>query len=131
MHDMKFKGKKKANKYNNGAIRDNNEGKGSYELISPYANKRTAIVMQKGAAQKGERNWENGIPFSRLIQSIERHTQQIKMGCTDEDHAAHCRANIDMLMHEQEMIKMGILPKELDNLPHYEQKRENNNKKKY
>ena len=103
-----------------GEKRDNNEGKGAYELISPLALKRLAGVYERGALQKGARNWEKGIPFSRCIQSALRHTFQFLEGKRDEDHLMQACWNLIAVAHFEEGIKRGLLPKELNDLPNYE-----------
>ncbi|MEK6757724.1 MAG: dATP/dGTP diphosphohydrolase domain-containing protein [Nanoarchaeota archaeon] len=102
-----------------GAKRDNNEGKGAYELISPLALKRLALVYERGARQKGARNWENGVPFSRCAQSAIRHIFQFLEGMRDEDHLMQATWNLFAIAHYEECIKRGILPKELDDLKKY------------
>lgn len=102
-----------------GAKRDNPAGKGAYELISPFALKRLAQVYERGAIQKGARNWENGFPMSRAIQSALRHINQHLEGLKDEDHLAQACWNLFACMHFEEAIKKGILTKELNDLPDY------------
>lgn len=118
-HEMNFQGIEKADKYLNGAVRDNSTGKGAFELISPIAIERIAIVYEKGAKQKGERNWENGIPLGRFMQSAMRHMNQYLEGKRDEDHLAMAAWNIIGLIHTEEMIRRGVLPSSLNNLPSY------------
>lgn len=105
--------------FETGAKRDNPEGKGMYELISPLALKRLALVYERGAKQKGARNWENGFPMSRCLQSAIRHTYQYLEGMRDEDHLAQAIWNLMAAIHFEEMIKRGRLPKELNDLPNY------------
>lgn len=115
-YETKFK---KIQNYKTGAKRDSNVGKGAYELISPIALKRLALVYERGAKQKGARNWEKGIPFSRCIQSAIRHTFQYLEGRRDEDHLMQAAWNLFAIAHFEECINRGILPKELDDLPKY------------
>jgi len=103
----------------NGVKRDNNEGKGAYELISPLALKRLAQVYERGAKQKGGRNWEAGFPMSRCIQSALRHTEQYLEGMRDEDHLAQAAWNLFAAIHFEEQIARGNLPTELNDLPNY------------
>jgi len=102
-----------------GAKRDDNTGKGAYELISPLALKRLAGVYERGAKQKGARNWEHGIPFSRCMQSAIRHIFQYLEGMRDEDHLMQACWNLIAIAHFEECIKRGKLPKELNDLPNY------------
>jgi len=105
--------------YKTGAKRDNNKGKGAYELITPIGLKRLAIVYEKGATQKGDRDWEKGFPMSRALQSAIRHTYQYLEGQRDEDHLAQAVWNLMACIHFEEQIEKGKLPKELNDLPNY------------
>ena len=102
-----------------GAKRDSTTGKGAYELISPIALKRLAIVYEIGGTQKGKRNWEKGIPISRCVQSAIRHIYQYLEGMRDEDHLAQACWNLFAVMHFEEMIERKLLAKEFDDLPNY------------
>lgn len=102
-----------------GAKRDNNVGKGAYELISPLALRRLAKVYEKGIKNKGARNWEKGIPFSRCIQSAIRHIYQHLEGMRDEDHLMQACFNLFAVAHYEVAIARGLLPKELNDLPKY------------
>jgi len=66
------------------------------------------------------RNWEKGIPTSRLLDSGLRHAFQYLEGCQDEDHLAQAAWNFLALLHTEEMIERGVLPKELNDLPSYQ-----------
>ena len=114
---MKDSGKRDT--YNGGAVRDCRKGKGRFDLISPIALTRLAKVYEQGAEGKGERNWEDGIPLSRFIDSALRHINQYLEGMRDEDHLAQAMWNIGGLIHTEECIKRGILPEELNDLPSY------------
>lgn len=105
--------------FESGASRDNPEGKGAYELISPLALKRLALVYERGAKQKGDRNWEKGFPMSRCIQSALRHIEQYLEGLRDEDHLAAASWNLFAAIHFEEQIKRGNLPENLNDLPNY------------
>lgn len=96
------------------AIREPNEEKGRYDLISPFAMRRIAVHYQRGAAKYEDRNWEKGMPFSRYVDSAKRHLDQFVMGMTDEDHLAAACWNLIAIMHHQELGQM-----ELDDMPHY------------
>lgn len=117
--NTKFSGKK--NHYKGGATRDNNEGKGAYELISPFMIKRLAGVYERGAKNHGDRNWEQGVPFSRLLQSALRHTYQFLEGKRDEDHLGQAVWNLAAIMHFQ-----GLGREDLNDLPDYERERNSN-----
>ena len=105
--------------FSSGAKRDSSLGKGAHELISPIAITRLAKVYERGATQKGARNWEKGFPMSRGIQSAIRHIFQFLEGMRDEDHLAQASWNLFAVMHFEEGIERGILPKELNDLPNF------------
>jgi len=105
--------------FKSGAKRDNPVGKGAYELISPIAMLRLAKVYERGAVQKGARNWESGFPMSRCVQSAIRHVFQFLEGMRDEDHLAQACWNLFACMHFEEMIERGKLPKGLNDLPNF------------
>lgn len=106
--------------FTTGAVRGSQAGKPRIDLISPYAAERIGIVNAHGAENYGERNFEKGMPFSRVLASIERHLKDYKKGKADEDHLAQLAWNVIALLHLEEMVKRGLLPLDLDDLPHYE-----------
>jgi hypothetical protein len=85
-----------------GMVRDTREGKGRYDLITPFGLRRVAQLYERGAEKYKARNWEKGAPFSRFIDSCERHLEQYKMGITDEDHLAAVVWNALAIMHFEE-----------------------------
>jgi len=109
-------GKRKT--YDTGAIEEVKTGKGKYVLISPYMEQRLARIMEKGAIKYADRNWEKGMPFSRFIDSAQRHITQFKMGLLDEDHLGQAIFNLMAVMHFQDLGR-----KDLDDMPHYEEKK--------
>lgn len=96
------------------AFREPTDGKGRYDLISPFAIKRLAKHYENGAKKYADRNWEKGIPFSRYVDSAKRHLDQFVMGMENEDHLAAAVWNLCCIMHHQELNQT-----ELDDLPHY------------
>ena len=58
-----------------------------------------------------------GIPLSRFLDSAKRHLDQFVEGQEDEDHLHQCLWHLMGLSHTQEMIRRGILPEELNDLP--------------
>lgn len=98
------------------AEREPTEGKGRFDLISPFALSRLARWYELGAGKYSDRNWEKGgIPFSRYTDSAMRHLNKFLMGMTDEDHLAAAAWNIFCMMHFQERGE-----KRDDDLPHYQ-----------
>ena len=102
-----------------GSVRDTNEGKPRYDLISPIALYRLAMHTANGAVKYGDRNWERGQPLNRYIESLERHLQRMKVGLLDEDHEAAIMWNIMAFIHTKSLVEAGKLPKELNDLPEY------------
>lgn len=103
--------------YDSGAQRERAEGKGRYDLISPRALKRLAIVMEKGAKKYAARNWEKGMPLSNYLDSALRHLNQYLEGMRNEDHLGHAMFNIMALIHTEEEINEGFLPESLLDIP--------------
>lgn len=121
---------KEKQEYSTGATRDNASGKGRFDLIPDLALVRLAAVYERGANNHGPRNWESGLPISRLIDSAIRHLIQYKMSkytpeLMEEDHLSHACWNIFAIIHTEEMIEKGALSKDLDDLPKYETKNKN------
>jgi len=110
--ELKDSGKRE--EFKSGAVRDTREGKGRFDLISPFFLKRLADVMEKGAVKYTSRNWEKGMEFSRLLDSALRHINQSLMGLQDEDHLAQASFNLMAVIHFQEMGRG-----DLDDLPHF------------
>jgi hypothetical protein len=126
MEEKVYKTKlKEKQDYGTGATRDAVKGKGRFDLIPDLALTRLAGVYERGGLNHGDRNWEQGLPLSRMIDSATRHLTQYKMSkytpeLDDEDHLAHAAWNILGIMHVDDMIKRGSLPEKLDDLPRYE-----------
>ena len=105
--------------FNTGSVRDTQDGKPRFDLITPLALQRLATHYANGAKKYSARNWEKGQPLSRYIESAERHLFKLKMGFTDEDHESALTWNIMAYTHTKMMIQAGELPKELDDMPIY------------
>lgn len=97
-----------------------NSGKLRHDLLNPWAIERMVEVLTI-AANSGkypERNWERGMSWSKIIESIERHLSAIKQ-CEDFDsetkclHAAHLACNTHFLLAYYNIYKQG------DNRPRY------------
>jgi hypothetical protein len=104
-------------KFSTGAKRDSQEGKGRFDLLPVHAITRLAKHFENGAKRYGDDNWRKGIPLRRYLDSMLRHAFKFTGGADGEDHLAACAWNALCLLETQEMIKRGLLPKELDNLP--------------
>jgi hypothetical protein len=110
---------KEYTKFATGSQRDNRVGKGRFDLLSPIVERRDAVHMENGARKYNARNWELGQTLSTYLDSAKRHLADFLEGKRDEDHLAAARWNIGALMHTEEMIRRGLLPAELDDLPNY------------
>lgn len=106
-HEILDSGKRET--FTSGAVRDTEEGKGRYDLISTYAIRRLAIHLQNGAKKYGDRNWEKGMDCSRLFSSAKRHLDQAlerslggRVG-DPEDHLAAVMFNVMALLHFDEV----------------------------
>jgi len=105
--------------FNGGAVRERTDGKGRYDLISPIALRRLALVMERGSAKYSSRNWEKGIPLSRYLDSAVRHLSQYLEGMRDEDHLGQAMFNVHAAIHTEEMVERGKLPRSLNDLQDY------------
>lgn len=115
---------KKANKHDKaftGALRSSDADKPRLELISPFFEERLGMHLNRGITQGGypERNWEQGVPFCRCVGSMKRHLNDFLKGKDVEDNLAAVAFGAMALIHFEEMIKLGVLPKELDDRPDY------------
>lgn len=97
------------------AEREPSDGKGRFDLISPFALTRIAKWYELGSKKYKDRNWEKGMPFSRYVDSAFRHLVKFMMGMNDEDHLAAVAWNVMAIMHHEELGQGN----DLDNLPHY------------
>lgn len=114
-YKLKQTGKKQ--EFSTGAQRDGAQGKPRLELISPVFLDRLGVLLAKGADHYGERNWEKGMPLSRLLSSALRHLNQTLDGDEGEDHPIQCVFNLMAYVHTLHRIRAGTLPAELDDLP--------------
>ncbi len=103
-----------------GAKRQSDSGKGLPSLCSPIALRMLAQHMQGGVeAGYDPRNWEKGLTLCSLLDSTIRHCWDELEGKTDEDHANCIQWNTHAYNHIKEMIRRGLLPKELDDRQNY------------
>jgi len=108
-----------------GAVRDASDDKMRPDLFSPFAEERVGNWLMLGARRYVERNWEKGMPFSRCWASLCRHKTKWQQGQRDEDHLAAIIFNAMAILHYEEMIRRGVLPEELDDMPVYQPKTDN------
>lgn len=108
----------KREKFTTGMVRDVRTGKGRFDLISPIALRRLAVVYEKGAVKYEARNWENGAPISRFMDSALRHLNNHIEGRRDEDNLGMAAWNIFCMLHFDETRP------DLNDLPSYIKKEE-------
>lgn len=102
--------------FSTGAKKQPATGKGTPALFPPDAYLEISKHFEDGAVVHGDRNWEKGIPLSELINSLERHIAQEKMGLTDERHDRAIAWCAIAYLATKMRIKADILPAELDDL---------------
>ena len=96
------------------AIREPADGKGRFDLVTPFGLMRLAKWYELGAKKYADRNWEKGMPFSRYLDSAMRHITKFTMGMNDEDHLAAAVWNLMCIIHHEELGQT-----QFDDLPHY------------
>lgn len=114
----------KRQEFATGSVRDTVEGKPTLELVSPFFLDRLGSWLERGSRKYSSRNWERGQPFQRVMGSLLRHANAFQKGDTSEDNLAAIACNAMFLIHFEEMIKRGVLPKELNDMPDYQPKQE-------
>lgn len=102
-----------------GMMKEPSNDRGRHDLISPLAMTRLAIHLERGAIKYSPNNWTKGGPFSIFVNSAMRHMNDYRSGCRKEDHLAAILFQIVALIHLDEMVKLGKLPAELDDIPRY------------
>lgn len=78
-------------------------GKNRLDLLPVNAINQVGKVLTFGCGKYGDRNWENGIKWSKIIGSLKRHLAAIEGGIDyDEEsgllHASHAATNALMLL---------------------------------
>lgn len=95
-----------------------NEGKVRLGLIPPFAIEEIGKVFTMGAEKYGAHNWMKGLPYTEVLDSIERHINEFKKG-HDKDkesglqHMAHVAVNA-MFLIEYAVINQN----KFDDRPH-------------
>ncbi|MBD3292991.1 MAG: hypothetical protein GF393_08715 [Armatimonadia bacterium] len=87
-----------------------------YDLIPPEALRALAEVLTYGARKYGDRNWEQGLDWSRPYAAGQRHLWAwwAREGTDPEtglSHLAHAICNLAMLIHHEQKLD------ELDDRP--------------
>lgn len=89
-----------------------NEGKVRFDLAPAFAQEQYAKVLTMGAKKYGDRNWEKGMGWSKVIASLNRHLEAIKRG-EDFDiesgllHSAHVMTNAAFLTEYYKIFPQG------------------------
>ena len=89
-------------KFETGAVRDMQEGKGRMDLLPWCAVLRVARHFEAGAVKYGDRNWERGIPLHSFMDSAARHLAKYMDGQDDEDHLCAAAWNLLCAMWTEE-----------------------------
>jgi hypothetical protein len=124
VHDhLTIKDSGERQKFSTGAVRDKQSGKGRMDLLPYRALLQVSKLFEEGAIKYEARNWEKGIPITRYLDSLMRHTSNFAIGNNDEPHLVQLAWNALCLLDTVMRIKEGVLPKELfDGLPFHEVK---------
>ncbi len=112
----------KAEEFPSGYRRDCQEGKGLYDELPFQAIAELARLFERGAKKYGKSNWRKGAPLSRYCNSMLRHGFQATAGYEDEAHFIACAWNALCAFETRMMVRKGLLPADLDDLPKPEQK---------
>jgi hypothetical protein len=107
--------------FTTGAVRDASIGKGLPSLIPPVAIRKLARRFEDGATKYGRDNWMKGIPLSRYVDAIYRHTMAAVEGQQDEDHIGAILWNAAAWAWTEEAILDGRLPSSLIDLAYSEE----------
>lgn len=113
-HVIKDSGRRE--EFSTGSRRDTREGKGRFDLLPPAGLARLARHFEVGAKKYGDSNWKKGQPASRFMDSALRHAFKHLAGERDEDHLIAAVWNLLCLADQDERLKLGQMPKELDDL---------------
>lgn len=114
---MSIKDSNKRRKFTTGSKRDAQTGKGRFDLLPMWAISEVAIHFEEGADKYNMRNWELGQPISAFLDSGMRHLVKWAAGYKDERHDRSCAWNILCAIETKHRIDLGLLPKELDDVP--------------
>lgn len=101
---MKFETKNSGDNktFDTGMKRENKEGKLRFDLIPQEPLERLAGLYARGGAIYGDRNWEQGQPWSETYASLLRHVYAWRSGDRSEDHGAAVLWNMMALMWYEE-----------------------------
>lgn len=103
--------------FTTGAVRDAGAGKGAPSLVPSWVIWLISRIYEDGAVKYSARNWEQGMPLSKYLDSCERHIAKLKAGMRDEPHATQAIWNLIGYVFTAALIKMGKRPAELNDMP--------------
>lgn len=92
----------KLEEFGNGAVREDKQGKGRFDLLPWCAISRVARHMQQSLETYEPRNWEKGLPIHSMLDSALRHLARYMDGETGEDHLCAAATNLLMAMWMEE-----------------------------
>jgi len=84
-----------------------------YDMIYPNWLRRVSIHYQSGGEAHGFRNWEKGMPVMWQWDSATRHLYVWMEKEETEDHLAAHGWNVCGMIHGDEMVTRGVLPKSI------------------
>jgi len=116
MSDLKDSGSRQ--QFKSGAVRDAASMKGRFDLVAVAGVLRQVLQMERGAVKYHARNWEKGMPLSVYFNSGLGHILAHVQGFDDEPHLDAALWNFACMAETHIRIQMGVLPKELDDLPY-------------
>lgn len=107
--------------FGSGAKRGDQTGRPRPDLIPGVCMLRVGLHYGRGAEHYGERNFEKGMPSTRMLASLQRHLEEFKKGDESEDHLAAIVFNAMGLIFNEEMAGTGHFPNEAEvlDLPWY------------
>jgi hypothetical protein len=104
-------------KFSTGAVRDCASGKGRMDLLPMRSLIRLAQHFEDGALKYGDDNWRKGIDLRCYVDSAMRHLGKHMIGMRDEPHLIAALWNLACYFETEEMVKEGLLPESLNNMP--------------
>ena len=102
------------------------DNKARYDLLPPEAIASLVDIRTYGAKKYGDRNWERGINYSRLVAALLRHLSAWLLGeRLDQEshlpHLAHAFCTLAFLLTLEKRYSAGSL----DDLPYASKRRVN------
>jgi len=108
----------KKDKFDSDMMREPEEGKPRFDLITPESQKyeetllyRWAMLMERGAKKYTYRNWEkaNSVEeLNRMKSAAWRHFFQTMSGEEDEDHISGLCFNLNGIVYLMDKLKVDI-----------------------